>query len=158
MAITSANQLELLQTAEAVAREKMIEREEVKRGDVDRSAYDSDRLNGRFQELERDLNEFTARSAETRTKVDQLAEADLQASRADVMRQLIAVLTDLSDELFELSLIQARIRLDSTNLVRIELDSGEAFKIARVNRLDLMNARKARWYLDREIAKREAAR
>ncbi|MBX7166218.1 MAG: hypothetical protein K1X74_07700 [Pirellulales bacterium] len=120
--------------------DRLIGREEVKRGDVDRSAYDSARLAERFAELERDLTDFQKRSGDTRTRVEQLAQ-EAAADRPEVRQQLIGLLSDLADELFELSLVQGRIRLDSTNLIRVELDANEAFRIARVNRLDLMNAR-----------------
>ncbi|MBN2474387.1 MAG: hypothetical protein JXB62_07250 [Pirellulales bacterium] len=49
----------------------------------------------------------------------------------------------LSDELLDLSLIQAGARLDTVTLKPVEIDSQEAFEIARIHRRDWMNARAA---------------
>jgi hypothetical protein len=56
---------------------------------------------------------------------------------------LVDVFTELYDELLELSLIEARARLDTVTLIPIELTAEEALDIARVNRRDWMNARAA---------------
>ncbi|TWU42609.1 hypothetical protein [Novipirellula artificiosorum] len=49
--------------------------------------------------------------------------------------------TKLSDLLLELSLLQAEVRLQGITLMDLELDPIEAIEVARVNRLDWMNAR-----------------
>jgi len=64
----------------------------------------------------------------------------------DRLRQqvLVPIPTEVSDfavTLVELSLVQARARTDVVSLAPVELDSKEAVEIARVNRLDWMNAR-----------------
>jgi len=68
---------------------------------------------------------------------------------ANLKRQrLIRLLSLLSDQLGELSLVQAGVRLDTAMLVPIDLNPDVALEIARRNRLDWMNARAAlvdRW-------------
>jgi hypothetical protein len=56
---------------------------------------------------------------------------------------MIEVFREMSDHLLELSLVQARARLDSFDLVPIELQPAMAFAVARDNRPDWMNARAA---------------
>jgi len=53
------------------------------------------------------------------------------------------LLDNLSSELADLSLVQARARLETTTLTPVELDSATALDIARANRRDWMNARAA---------------
>jgi hypothetical protein len=56
-------------------------------------------------------------------------------------RVLVSTMTELSGQLLELSLIQARVRLESIVLVPVDLEAADALEIARNNRLDWMNAR-----------------
>ncbi len=58
-----------------------------------------------------------------------------------VLGQLPDRLVDLSGDVLELSLIQARARAESVTLLPIELESDDALVIASRNRLDWMNAR-----------------
>jgi hypothetical protein len=58
-------------------------------------------------------------------------------------QRLIRLLSRFSTQLTDLSLIQAKARLDTPTLVPIELDSDKALEIARQQRLDWMNARAA---------------
>jgi hypothetical protein len=55
--------------------------------------------------------------------------------------QLAGALTQLSNELLELSLLQARARLDAITFAPVELTSEEAYCIASRYRRDWMNAR-----------------
>ncbi len=57
--------------------------------------------------------------------------------------QLTALLDTLSDQMLQLTLIQAAARLDTVSLTWIDMSPEEAFRIARVNRPDWMNARAA---------------
>jgi hypothetical protein len=74
-------------------------------------------------------------------------QGDLQRFAAD-MRQvrdlLDAVFQEanaLSQDAYGLGLVQARARLEATRLIPIDLDQCTAMRVARENRLDLMNAR-----------------
>jgi hypothetical protein len=70
-------------------------------------------------------------------------EANVLAQRLNAEVFVLAPneLTELSADVLELLLIQARARTESITLVPIELTSDDAFEIARVNRRDWMNAR-----------------
>ncbi|MCS7238042.1 MAG: hypothetical protein NZ899_07215 [Thermoguttaceae bacterium] len=61
----------------------------------------------------------------------------------DIFQELENELNTLASGLMSLSLLQARVRLEIPVLTPIELDSEEAFRIARENRLDWMNMRAA---------------
>jgi hypothetical protein len=60
-----------------------------------------------------------------------------------VRQRLTALLETLSDQMLQLTLIQAAARLDAVSLTWIDLNSDEAFRTARLNRPDWMNARAA---------------
>jgi hypothetical protein len=55
--------------------------------------------------------------------------------------EAIEVLTDLSGRLLELSLLQARARIDAVTLTQIELEPPAAFEAALENRADWMNVK-----------------
>ena len=81
-----------------------------------------------------------------RSNADRLAQVRAQlsdATRGKAADQLVAVASDLLRVVEELSLVQARARLESVVLQPIKLAPEEAFKIARANRLDWMNNRAA---------------
>lgn len=87
------------------------------------------------------------RLRQTFNQLDQLAaeaSAPDAAQRADQLRAaLLPLVMTASEELLELSLIQARARLDAVTLVPVDLEPQLAFDIARQCRLDWMNARAA---------------
>ncbi|MCD4726109.1 MAG: TolC family protein, partial [Pirellulales bacterium] len=58
-------------------------------------------------------------------------------------KELVNFLTLFSGELADLSLTQARCRVETATLTPVDLTPGEALEIARRNRLDWMNARAA---------------
>lgn len=61
--------------------------------------------------------------------------------RSDVFGPLPGALTALSNDVLELTVLQARARTESVTLLPIEIDAETATQIARVNRRDWMNAR-----------------
>lgn len=61
----------------------------------------------------------------------------------DLLGEIPKQLTDLFNNILELSLIQAQSRSNSIGLIEIDLDSEVALEIARCMRLDWMNARAA---------------
>jgi hypothetical protein len=66
------------------------------------------------------------------------------AERNDPVREtLVPILTQAADVLLSVTLVEAAARLQSITLVPVELDPDAALQIARVNRLDWMNARAA---------------
>ncbi len=83
-----------------------------------------------------------AKTVSSRAEV-QLREEDYRLLRPqDTYRTwLLRIATRLSVEMSNLSIMQARTRLDSISLVPVNISSEEAFEIAGGNRLDWMNAR-----------------
>ncbi|MEM7234831.1 MAG: hypothetical protein AAF517_21810, partial [Planctomycetota bacterium] len=75
----------------------------------------------------------------------------LESIRSDLSEQnvpqsadaIVALITELQNLVGELSLVQARARLEAITVERIVLDAKEAVEIARTNRLDWMNNRAA---------------
>ncbi|MBM84318.1 MAG: hypothetical protein CMJ78_27495, partial [Planctomycetaceae bacterium] len=62
-------------------------------------------------------------------------------NRKETADEFVGLLTDLANVTSELSLIQARTRLESVTLDAIQLSPQSALEIARANRLDWMNNR-----------------
>jgi len=125
-------------------------REEFQRGDIHPGLCDTAALDERAAALHEDYAKLSARLHATidqleqhRKKVlDRAAEQPPDAAQPEPRQEaLIGLATELSDQLVQLSLIQAGARLDTITLVPIDLGAGEAFEIARANRRDWMNAR-----------------
>ncbi len=99
-------------------------------------------VNVDFEQLQRQLEKLDLELAS-------LLEADADLSTAESrtrFREKIATLlpdqlNELSTHVLSLTLIQARARTESVELVSIDLDWTVAFDAARINRRDLMNAR-----------------
>ncbi len=93
--------------------------------------------------LQAKYSEVRAQSEILRSRIDSITRTltELKASPKEqvAMQLLEPLLLQLSD----LSLIQARARLDSVTLTPVDITPEEALEIARENRLDWMNARAA---------------
>ena len=120
-------------------------RKEVLDGDVDPGACSVKALDDRADLLTQDFLNGTdtdlpldTRLSETLSLLDEYIENPAPASE-----QLIDLAERLSGELLELSLVQARARLDAAMLQPVSLSSEQAFEIARSNRRDWKNARAA---------------
>ena len=124
--------------------------------DIDRSIFSVNRLDNiaadlneeynriseHFAAYDEDLNALQATIERTSARADLPDGADLyQQLEADVIFRIPSLLADLSSDVLDLSLIQARARTDSINLVPVDLDMNLALGIAAQNRLDWMNAR-----------------
>lgn len=147
---------EAVRTAERDARRKA-ERAAVER--AQRAAADQVRETARQQGLE--VEEMMRLVDEAVAKVDTkqviaAAAADIDAAvkRVDAQRVrtgaqwsqqelFYGMLDRLSFLLFQLSLAEARARLELVSLVPVDMDPEEALETARENRLDWMNARAA---------------
>jgi outer membrane protein TolC len=115
-------------------------RVEVQTGRVERSPFDPARLDERVETLRRDLDRLQNRLANTFAQMEALA-ANPPESAVEFRRTAVDVLTKLSGELLELSLVQARARLDTVGIEPIDLSSEEALVIASLHRRDWQNAR-----------------
>jgi len=129
---------------------------EFRRGDVDPSAFDPDGLDRRFTRLNEDFLTGTVDSEPLAAGLQRTlaelepfeqgippaeeADDDAQKMRREKLLDLISM---LSDQLMELSLVQARARVDTVMLAPVDLQPPEAFETAYDNRRDWMNARAA---------------
>ncbi len=124
-------------------------RPEAQTGQVDEGIFSTERLRLRLETVREDFGELKGKMASTLAQIQSIesirqSEAgNPNVMSADARKMLVDVFTDLYDELLELSLIEARARLDTVTLIPIELTAEEAFDIARGNRRDWMNARAA---------------
>ncbi|MBX3415826.1 MAG: hypothetical protein KF708_24295 [Pirellulales bacterium] len=115
-------------------------RREIRGGGSNQTAYSVKDFNHRVGALHNDYEALVQRFDETSSQLEYFGiTGDFEAER----RRLLIVLTNLSGELTELGLVQARTRLDTVSLIDVELDSREALEIARNYRVDWMNARSA---------------
>ncbi len=95
------------------------------------------------QKLADDFNELKARVETTARTFSKLTGQLTPTTRRKSAQELVVLNTELLNLVGELSLIQARARLESVLLETIELSPQEALAIARANRLDWMNNRAA---------------
>ncbi|MHB8901937.1 MAG: TolC family protein, partial [Thermoguttaceae bacterium] len=124
-------------------------RPEAQSGQIDKDIFNTTLLRERLALLRAEFKELSGLMTATFTQVQsvesirQTDAANPKIMSGEARRLLVDVFTELYDELLELSLLQARARLDTVTLIPIELSSEDAIEIARVNRLDWMNARAA---------------
>ncbi len=121
---------------------RLAQREEVEEVQIDADLLSTERLDERVEAIRRDLDNLHQRIEQVWARLDSLAEAT-DLTRDQLRRQLIETLNSLSGDLLELSLLQARARLDAITFEPVELTPEEAFCIASRHRRDWMNARAA---------------
>lgn len=109
--------------------------------DVYPGVYDEQRLLKRIAFLERRLPAIDSDVANSLVLREKLGAELSEAKPKESWKQLNGLAAKLSDLLLELSLLQAEIRLQGIGLLPIQLDASDALALARVNRLDWMNAR-----------------
>lgn len=96
-----------------------------------------------LRRLAEDLQELRERFDATRSALEQLRTGLNQDTTARTADGVVELLADLSNILGEMSLIEARARLEMITVEPIELTPEAALKIARGERLDWMNNRAA---------------
>lgn len=121
--------------------ETLLNRPELKTGYVDIAPFEPKEVERRLTRLKHNIVRLADGLDETWGGMDKL-QAEFASLPLDKRRDnLIDLLAMLSSNLLELSLTQAGARLESVTLVPVDLDPVDALDIARVNRLDWMNAR-----------------
>lgn len=103
--------------------------------------------------LESSLKEVELRSGGTLKSLVALAQVTPPADALERARtNVVAMVTDLSGVMMELSLTQAAARLEAITLRPVDIGYHDALRLARENRLDWMNARA--WLVDawRQVA------
>ncbi len=130
----------------------LVNRPELRNGDVDPRAANLKYFEQRLANIRDDFVKQQAVMRATLDEYEQFARAS--GERASVgpdgreigsadTKELTDFLTLFSGELADLSLTQARCRVETATLTPVDLTPGEALEIARRNRLDWMNARAA---------------
>lgn len=115
---------------------RLASRPEVLAGKVDRTAIDPKIFHDRVKKLGEDYLLFKERMIEIENSLTQI-------QNTQDLEKLDLWMDQFSSELLDMSLLQARARLDSVMLTPVEIDEQHAIALARENRLDWMNARTA---------------
>ena len=89
------------------------------------------------------LRELQQRVQQAESKIEQLHYQLTAANRRQTADKLVQLVTEISRMTDEVSLIQARARVETIAIQRETLTADEALSIARANRLDWMNNRAA---------------
>lgn len=87
------------------------------------------------------LAELTARFQEADESIDQMRADINDTNRGAMADALVALAGTLGDHVQELSLVQARARLEAVVMTPVRLAPQQAFAVASANRLDWMNNR-----------------
>jgi hypothetical protein len=101
-----------------------------------------EQLNARVAQLGQELDTLSQRIAAARAVLGELT-TNTNLPPLEHRAQLTSALTLMSGELLELSLLQARARLDAITFDPVELTAEEGYCIASRYRRDWMNARAA---------------
>lgn len=109
--------------------------------EADLSADDRTAFRAERRRLSESLAELTARFQEADQVLAQLRDGLNEANRGQTADALVALAGSLGDLVQELSLTQARARLESVVLTPVRITPELAFSVARSNRLDWMNNR-----------------
>lgn len=109
--------------------------------DVDPRVYDPEQFTSRVDFLKERVPQIQLEFTNARKQADQLREQMGQLDPAQAHTNLVDITTQFSDLLLELSLVHAEVKLQGISLLPIDLNPQQALEIARVNRLDWMNAR-----------------
>lgn len=97
-------------------------------------AADRQKMAQTLSELETRLKAYTEAMAQVRSNLN-------EQTRQATADRFVALLVDLSNIAGEMSLVQARARLEQISVEIVHLEPKDALEISRANRLDWMNAR-----------------
>jgi outer membrane protein TolC len=120
--------------------ERLSQREETKELELDPDLLSPDKLKERVATLRTELETLRQRMAAAWAQLDVLT-GDPPLTPEQHRVALTSALTDLSGALLELSLLQARARLDAITFDPVDLTPEEGYCIASRHRRDWMNAR-----------------
>ncbi len=124
------------------ALQRLAQRREAQEAELDPDLLSVERLDERVAALNVELDLLGQRMSAAWARLDQFT-GDVALPPAEHRAQLTSALTELSGALLELSLLQARARLDTITFEPVDLTPEEAFCIASRYRRDWMNARAA---------------
>lgn len=120
--------------------EKLAKREDAREMEITGDLLSDEQLNVRVRAVKRDLSELSKRLEKAWARLDTLTSANGRTPEV-YQHDLVSALTELSGELLELSLLQARARLDTISFETINLTPEQGYCIASKHRRDWMNAR-----------------
>ncbi|MFM8283832.1 MAG: TolC family protein, partial [Planctomycetaceae bacterium] len=100
-------------------------------------------FNREMRLLKDDLAKLLVRTREYEAEMEKLAAGMTKATLRQTADRFVKLVTDISSAVDEMSLIQARARVEAITIDFDPIDPDEAFEIARANRLDWMNNRAA---------------
>jgi outer membrane protein TolC len=132
-----------LETALPARRSKLEQlkaRPDAKQAEIDPELVSIERLNGRAGNVKEEYAALGKALTAVFAQLDELI-ATNQLPQAEHRNKLTSALNALSGSLLELSLLQARARLDAITFEPVDLTPEEAFCIASRYRRDWMNAR-----------------
>ena len=124
--------------------------------DIDPYILDVSRLSNLDRDLNMEFNRLQDQLSSYQITIEQIGQALTRfleqgstMNPADLLREMEqqvvfavpSLLAQLSSDLLDLSLVQARARADSIDLISVDLPMREAVCIAAINRRDWMNAR-----------------
>jgi hypothetical protein len=95
------------------------------------------------EQLRTNRNRLAEQFNQTAASLQAIQDGLSEENRAETVAAIISLNVDMTNLLSELTLIEARARLESISIESIELSPAEALEIARSNRLDWMNNRAA---------------
>lgn len=96
-----------------------------------------------IERLENNRNRLATDFDQIATSLQQLQDELSEENRETTVTAIVSLNVDMTNLLSELTLIEARARLEAISIEPIELSPAEALEIARANRLDWMNNRAA---------------
>lgn len=96
-----------------------------------------------IQQLHENRNQLAGHFEKTAATLQALAQGLTEENRGTTVSAIISMNVEMTNLLSELTLIEARARLESISIDSIELTPKDALEIARANRLDWMNNRAA---------------
>ena len=120
--------------------EGLADRTEVREANIDPLLFSSDLFIKRVAQRRRERQTLETQLTKTLQQLDQSVRGVTSKDPQD-LNQLVTVLTKLSGQLLELSLVQASVRLETINFHPVEITSEQALAIASVYRRDWKNAR-----------------
>ncbi len=119
---------------------KLAKREDARELEITGDLLNVENLNERAVSLKHDLAELTARLEKDWARLDALT-GETAMPPHELQKALTSAVTELSGELLELSLLQARARLDTITFETVDLTPEQGYCIASKHRRDWMNAR-----------------
>jgi len=109
--------------------------------DVDMRVFEPAEFERRVAELEAWLPKLRKDTDERMAAIASLTDEQIKANAEKRLDDLIELATKFSGDLVDLMLLQASVRLETTDLLPIQLAEHQALGVARDHRLDWMNVR-----------------